>query len=1363
MKKLMIFLIACIPFVLIMVVQLTSTVIQETQYVAVEKLFFEKDEMVVEKLDYQNVPLQFPAKINPVGATDKDVIYSSSNTDIAVVDSFGNITFKDFGYVTIYAQSVDNKALITECRFHVTDNKAHRVEIVDAPKNMMVNTTYFIRANIIPAEALDKSLTYTSSNPDVADVMPDGMIKAINGGTTTITLRSANGCEASFDLNVIVPVSGIILSESVIVTAETNINFPLFEVTPNTATNKNVEYLSSNEDIATINSNGEITFNRAGTVKFRVTTVDGGFYKECEVTCTNGYILYGSLLTSSINVDYALNKELNIETTIFPLNANRQNVYFVSKNENVVKVDDQGKPIVVGGGSASVDVFIKTSATESEKLGTVSVFINRLIENVVVENQIETSVREYQIDYNIVPQDHTGSVVFEIESSVATVNNNGLVEFSAPGVAVVTLKTNNGINKTITLTYSPAGAKVVEVNAETINASVNYLDSTFVLMFNNSLNMISSEFVISDVNVVEYNLDSQVFNILKGGTTKITATSTNGNVCEVNLQVVRNVSGINATIVGFGDSVTIITASKSVMVNAEVLPADATNKNIEYYLNDGATATVDNNGVLTFADKSETVELFVKAAGSANAIKQFTITYTNGKPNEFELETNQIELEEIGTTFNVGALLFKSFNPTDYVFNISDFEILSLNESVVKVLSGGIIETVSGGEATFKITAKDSGFVKTVNVKVVINATGVDFTYNNNLFDGGKIIGSTIQLGAKVYPDNATNKNVEYQIVSGNVATVSSDGLVTFTSNGQVIIKVKTRNNKENVITLEKVSGPTSIIVYKENVNVSNNVINIPLNNVGNVVLRVEVSGIVDVNNINYSNILVVANNDNGLSINVKDNGSGYFTIEKTITIAKSVKSELTFNYGTSNVKTTIKYCQLNSLSMVLDSNSLYGTDAVKVTLNNADDVKYGLERKRVFGVSSYYNSAKTNKLKLDTIKNVEAQLDDVYWFSENTQIAYFANSTSGELTIVESAVTKETKLKIYACSEPSLTAEGAIITCYEFTFVPKAMNIFSVAGYQFAYDNYINIVMQVNMGSKNDEAELKASNPTAPFVGFDPATHDESNFTKSYIRSEIYGNGYTINYNGYSSEWRGQIIFWKNARNLTLKCQNFDQTKDSYVNEAASAGATLSYMVIQNGKRGIYTGKNGSLIDTTLQNCIIKHMLEYAILISDHADITLYLENVLFYDCGQAAINFQMGNIKIKGLFNVINFRSPAEFNTFGFTDVLKNAYSSSAFNEYVDKSAGNAKDYKVNLAIAATPKNLLGSPDSSASNVYFWDSSKNDYVANSDKCTGLGYNKLSYTNGKILKTTIYLWTTKLSALPVNATIDESVIYRQV
>ena len=1363
MKKLMIFLIACIPFVLIMVVQLTSVVIQETQYVAVEKLFFEKDEMVVEKTDYQDVPLQFPAKINPVGATHKSVIYSSSNTNIAVVDSFGNITFKDFGYVTIYAQSVDNKALITECKFHVTDNKAHRIEIVDAPTKMIVNTTCFIRVNIIPVEALDKSLTYTSSDHNVAVVMPDGMIKAVGGGTTVITVQTVNGCVASFELQVIVSVSGINLSESAVITAEKNTCFPSYEIVPANATNKNVVYTSENESVATINNAGEIQFKQAGTVKFRVTTVDGGFYKECEITCTNGYILYGSLLTNNINTTYELNKELNIETTIFPLNADSKNVYYISKNESVVKVNDYGKLIVVGGGNAAVDVFIKTSITQSEKLGTVSVFVNRPIENVVVNSQVETSVREYQIDYSIVPQDHTGSVLFEIESSVATVNSGGFVEFNAPGVAVVTLKTNNGINKTINLTFSPAGATIIEVNAATVNASVNYLDSTFVLMFNNSLNMISLTFAISDTNVVEYNLDSQVFNVLKGGVTKITATSTNGNVCEINLQVIRNASGLEVSIIGFGNSAEIITASKTVVVSAEALPLDATNKNIEYYFNDGALATVTDSGVITFADQPETVELFVKALGGTNLIKKFTITYTNGKPSQFDLVTSQLQLEELGTTFNVGGLLFNSFVPADYVFNISDFEILSLNESVVTVLTGGIVKTVAGGEATIKITAKDSGFVKTVNINVVINATGVDFTYNNKLFSGGKIIGSTIQLGAKVCPDNATNKNVEYQILSGRVATVNASGLVTFNALGQVVVKVKTHNGKENLVTLEKVSGPDSISVYKENVNVSNDTIKIALNSVGNVVLRVEVLGVVDVNNINYSNIVVSESSENGLTLNITDNGSGYFTVEKTISVLKSVKSEITFSYGTSSVKTTIKYCQLTNLEMILDSAVLYGTDAFKVTLNNADDVKYGLERKRVFGVSSYYNSAKTNKLMLGTIKNTEAELDSVYWFSDNTQIAYFANSASGELTIIENAVTAETTLKVYACSEPALTAEGVIIASYEFTFVPNSMNIFNVEGYNFAYANYINMVMQVNMGSKNDEAELKASNPTVPFVAFDPTTHEVSNLTKSYVRGELYGNGYTINYNGYSSEWRGQIIFWKQVRNLIFKCQDFDQTKKGYVNEAASAATTLSYVVIQNGKRGIYTGKNGSLIDTTLQNCIIKHMLEYGILISDHDDITLYLENVAIYDCGQAGIHLQKGNIKIKGLFNVVNFRAPSEFDTFGYTDVLKNAYSSSAFNEYVDKSAGNSKNYKINLAIVATPKNLIGSPDASANSVYFWNSSKNDYVANSDSCTGLGYNKLSYTNGKILKTTIYVWTTKLSSLPVNATVDESVIYRNV
>ena len=1366
MKKLMIFLIASIPFLLIMVVQLTSVVIQETQYVSVEKVFFEQEQVVVKKETYQDVTLQFPAKINPIGATHKNVVYSSSDTSIAEVDSLGNVTFKDFGYVTIYAQSLDNKALVAKCMFHVTDNKAHRVEIVERIETMVVNTTFFVRANIVPVEAIDKSLQYESSNPQVAEIMPDGMIKALSGGQTTISVKTANGCTDSFVLNVIVPVSGVFVSETSIVTAETALSFPSYEVQPTNATNKNVRFESSNESVATIDSNGNITFSSAGTVEFSVITTDGSHVAKCEVTSTGGYIIYGNLLTTSINVDYEQNKQLLVETEIYPLNANKKNVYYVSNNENVVKVDSNGNLIVVGGRSATVDVYIKTSATTSNKIGTVNVFVNRPIEDISINNglQVETNLREYQINYSVTPaNDYTDNVTFSIQSNVATVSQTGLVEFNAPGNAVVTLTTDGGVTKSVKITFTPAGAKTILVDAANFDATVSYLDSVFAIVFDNGLDMLNVTFNIENPNIVEYNTDSQTFFILKGGNTKIMAVASNGNVATINLTVLRNATSLNAVVEGFNNQTNILTAAQTLKINYSVLPLDATNLNVEFSLNNGAKASISENGLITFANQAEQIVVTVTALGGTGLNKTFNINYTNGLPTEFALIDSKIEIEEIGTTYNINELLFENFLPSNYVFNLEHFTFESLNKNVVTISNSGVITAVGGGTTSVKIGIGGTNFTKVISVEVIINCTGVDFTYNNAVFSGGKIIGNSFQLNALVYPSNATNKEVSYEIVSGSAATISSGGLVEFNSAGQVVVKVKTSNNKENSITLEKVGSPTQLQLLKENINIENSVVNIKLNDMGNVVFKLNASGVIDLQNIDYSKISTTINAEDGLTLNIVNNGGGYFTVTKTIGVQKSVKADITFKYGETSVKTTIKYCQLTNIQMVLDSTSAYGNETYKVTLNNADDNKYGLERKRVFGTSSYYNSQQTNKLILNTIKNDEAKLDDVYWFSGNSQIAYFENVLNGELTFNTSNVTSEIKLLVYACSEPDLTNENAIIASYEFTLVPNSINVFTAEGYKYGTEQYIDTVLQVNLGSQQDETELKQNTPTAPFSAFDPVIHASSNLQQSHVRSRVYGNGYFVNYHGYSSRWNGQIVLFGDVNNLTLKCQNFDSTKETYVNEAAASAVTLNYVTIQNAKRGLYISKRGTLLNTTLKNCIIKHVLEYGILSSDYTDTTLFMENTMIYDCGQTAINFQKGILKIKGLFNVINFRAPSEFDGFGYKDILQKAYSSSEFNEYVDKSAGSSANYKINLAIVATPSNLIGSPDSTASSVYFWDSSKNDYVANVDNCTGLGYNKLTYTNGWLLKTTIYVWTTKLSSMPVNTTIDESVIYRQV
>jgi len=129
MKKLMLFLIALIPIILIFTVQTTTTIVEQTEYIEVENVSFNNNSQTIYKTTDDDVIIDFPARVHPIAATNKEIEYLSSDENIATVDQTGVITFKDFGSVTITARSKSVSYIQDSCTFHVTDDKAHRIEI----------------------------------------------------------------------------------------------------------------------------------------------------------------------------------------------------------------------------------------------------------------------------------------------------------------------------------------------------------------------------------------------------------------------------------------------------------------------------------------------------------------------------------------------------------------------------------------------------------------------------------------------------------------------------------------------------------------------------------------------------------------------------------------------------------------------------------------------------------------------------------------------------------------------------------------------------------------------------------------------------------------------------------------------------------------------------------------------------------------------------------------------------------------------------------------------------------------------------------------------------------------------------------
>ena len=239
------------------------------------------------------------ATVSPADATNKTVNYSSSDSRVATVDANGNITAVKAGSAYIYAKSVDGPYAYSYVT--VKEKAAPQPPAEVKVTNITLDTRYLrldagkkyeLNYTVYPYNATDKTLTWTSSNENVATV-ENGVITAIGRGTAYITATSTNGVQTSCYVDVYgeakpVKVTGIYFSDRQLglKVGETKAASVLF--TPNNATNKSVTYSSLNNSIARVDENGNITGVRPGTVYIYARSVDGP-YAYLQVTVRSAY------------------------------------------------------------------------------------------------------------------------------------------------------------------------------------------------------------------------------------------------------------------------------------------------------------------------------------------------------------------------------------------------------------------------------------------------------------------------------------------------------------------------------------------------------------------------------------------------------------------------------------------------------------------------------------------------------------------------------------------------------------------------------------------------------------------------------------------------------------------------------------------------------------------------------------------------------------------------------------------------------------------------------------------------------------------------------------------------------------------
>ena len=521
-----------------------------------------------------------------------------------------------------------------------------------------------------------------------------------------------------------VHVTGISLSPASITITEEETADIVATVTPANADNKTVTWASSDTRVASVSGSGKVTGVAAGTATITATTEDGGKTATCEVTVEKKLapsVTIGAQKISAVSV--VLQGKANLKS---PVAEDLKIGFQYSKSAEI-----------------TADNSTKVDAVEADESYNYSAAISGL----------EPGTKYYFRSFV-----HQGG-----EDSFGEV-----MDFTTKDAASL-LETKDAGGIEATKAVLNAGIGLTDVKYDSITYGFYWGTSansqtTFIKGGDIAADAFSAALTGLSHNTQYWykayvKLDSQAFY----GEVK---TFTTGTV---------PVTGVSLD----KTSYTFNTIGGTIILSATVLPADATNKAIEWASDKTGVATVDASGKVTaVGNGTATITVTTKDQG-----KKATCTITVAQA------VTGISLSESSLTLNEGQS--KTLTATVSPSNAANKSVnwTSTNTGVATVDANGVVTAVSKGTATITATTVDGG--KTASCAVTVKRPVTSITLNKTSLVFKRLSSElTETLVATVTPSNAENTAVTWSSSNPAIVSVSQTGVVTAKLAGKVTITV---------------------------------------------------------------------------------------------------------------------------------------------------------------------------------------------------------------------------------------------------------------------------------------------------------------------------------------------------------------------------------------------------------------------------------------------------------------------------------------------------------------------------------------------------------------------------------------------
>ena len=241
----------------------------------------------------------------------------------------------------------------------VTDVQLDKAEITLT----LINDTEQLTATVLPEDATNQKVAWTTSNDTVATVDSTGMVTARGEGQCTVTVTTDDfGFTSTCDVTVpeqpveVIDVTGVSLDTSEVMLNVGDTKQLKATVEPENATNKNVTWTTLDYKIASVDQNGLVTAKALGETLVLVTTVNGAIKDTCKIIVSAPVTGVSFRMNK---VEIILGETQLMAATVFPLEASNRDVTWSSSNPGIAAIDDNGIVTAKAVGESEITVTTK--------------------------------------------------------------------------------------------------------------------------------------------------------------------------------------------------------------------------------------------------------------------------------------------------------------------------------------------------------------------------------------------------------------------------------------------------------------------------------------------------------------------------------------------------------------------------------------------------------------------------------------------------------------------------------------------------------------------------------------------------------------------------------------------------------------------------------------------------------------------------------------------------------------------------------------------------------------------------------------------------------------------------------------------